>query len=524
MDTRFPGRARRAWMASVVCLTVFAVLAVARAQPPAAAPPVAGALIVNASVIDGTGATRRSAAVRVRGDRIVEVGALKPAQGETVVDAQGLVLAPGFIDTHSHGDRAVLERPDALAAVSQGITTIVGGQDGGSPFPLAEHFAKLEQQPAAINVASYAGHGVFRSKVMGEDFRRHARADEVARMKELLEQELRAGALGLSSGLEYDPGIYSHPSEVVELAKVSATAGGRYISHIRSEDRYFWKAVDEIVDIGREARLPVQITHAKLAMRSLWGQAPTLIAKLDAARAAGVNITLDVYPYLYWQSSLTSLFPERDFDNRVKAEFALTETSSPEGLLMGHFGPEPSYAGKTIAEISKIRGTDPPTTLMALIREALDYEKSTGKDGESVIGTSMSEADVETLMKWPHANFCTDGELAGRHPRGYGTYPRILGRYVRERKLMTLEVAIRKATSLAAEHVGIRDRGTIRPGAFADLVLFDPATVIDRATTTEPHAMSVGIARVWVNGAPVFEKGAVTGQRPGRVLRRATGA
>jgi N-acyl-D-amino-acid deacylase len=507
-------------MTSVVSLTMIAGVAVVSAQPPAAATAAAGFLIVNAVVVDGTGAARRSAAVRVRGDRITEVGALAAASGEAVVDAEGLVLAPGFIDTHSHGDRGVLEHPDALAAVSQGITTIVGGQDGGSPFPLAEHFAKVAQQKVAVNVASYAGHGVFRRKVMGEDFRRPARPEEVARMRELLEQELRAGALGLSTGLEYDPGIYSDPSEVIELAKVAAAAGGRYISHIRSEDRYFWKAVDEIVTIGREAKLPVQITHAKLAMRSLWGQAPKLIQVLDQARAAGVPITLDVYPYLYWQSSLTSLFPERDFDNRAKAEFALTETSSPEGLLMGHFGPEPSYVGKTIAEIAKIRGTDPPATLSALIREALEYEKRTGEDGESVIGTSMSEADVEVLMKWPHANFCTDGELAGRHPRGYGSYPRVLGRYVRERNVITLEEAIRKSTSLAAANVGLRDRGTIRPGAFADLVLLDPSTVIDRATTVDPHAVSVGIARVWVNGAPVFESGRATGQRPGRVLKR----
>ena len=507
--------ARYARALSVTLLGAAMFGGAARAQAPSAT-----TLIVNAVVIDGTGAPRRNAAVRLRGDRITEVGSLTAAPGERVVDAKGLVLAPGFIDTHSHGDRGVLEHKDALAAVSQGITTIVGGQDGGSPFPLADYLARLEKEPAAINVASYAGHGLFRSKVMGEDFRRHARPEEVGRMREMLEQELRAGALGLSSGLEYDPGIYSDPSEVVELAKVAAAAGGRYISHIRSEDRYFWKAVDEIVTIGREARIPVQITHAKLAMRSMWGQAGKLIAQLDQARASGVDITLDIYPYLYWQSSLTSLFPERDFDNRVKAEFALTETSSPEGLLMGHFGPEPSYVGKTIAEISKLRGTDPPTTLSALIREALDYEKRTGKDGESVIGTSMSEADVETLMRWPHASFCTDGELAGRHPRGYGSYPRIFGRYVRERKLLTLEEAVRKATSLAAANVGIRDRGTIRPGGFADLVLFDPATVIDRATTVEPHLVSVGIVHVWVNGAPVFEGGAVTGQRPGRVLRR----
>ncbi|HEY7511678.1 MAG TPA: D-aminoacylase [Vicinamibacteria bacterium] len=519
MRTPFPRRARRAWMVSVVCLTA-AGAAFARAQPaaPAAAP--GSTLIVNAVVVDGTGGARREAAVRLRGDRIVEVGALAPAAGDTMVDAQGLVLAPGFIDTHSHGDRGVLEHPDALGAVSQGITTIVGGQDGGSPLPLADYFRKVEAARPAVNVAAYVGHGTLRDKVMGEDFRRHATPDELARMRTLLTDELKAGALGLSTGLEYDPGIFSAPAEVVELAKLTAQAGGRYISHVRSEDRRFWEAIDEIVAIGREAKIPVQVSHLKLAMRSLWGQADALVRKLDQARASGVNITADIYPYLYWQSGLTVLFPERNFDHRPTAEFVLREVSRPEDLLLGRYAAQPAYTGKTVAEIARLRAEEPPDTLMALIRDALAHEKKTGDGAMGVIGTSMSEPDVERLLQWPHANFCTDGELSGRHPRGFGSYPRILGRYVRERKVLALEEAIRKATSLAAENVGIRDRGTIRAGAFADLVLFDPATVMDRATTGEPQAVSVGIARVWVNGASVYESGAVRGSRPGRVLRR----
>ena len=447
----------------------------------------ASVLIVNAVVVDGTGAPRRPAAVRLNGDRIAQVGALSLAPGEAVVDAKGLVLAPGFIDTHSHGDRGLFEHADALAAVSQGISTIVVGQDGGSPWPLADFFARLDREPAAINVASYAGHGRIRGKVMGEDFRRAARPEEVARMRELLAQEMKAGALGLSSGLEYDPGIFSARSEVLDLARVAAAAGGRYISHIRSEDRYFWDAIDEIVTIGREAKLPVQVSHIKLAMHSLWGQADRLLKTLNDARAAGVDITADIYPYLYWQSTLTVLFPERDFQNRKTAEFVLREISTPDDLLLGTFAPEPSYAGKTLAGIARVRGTDPPATLMALIKEALAYEAAHKDDDdvESVIGTSMSEPDLERLLAWPYANVCTDGELDGRHPRGFGTYPRVLGRYGRERKVVGLEEAVRKMTSLAAHNVGLRDRGEIRPGAFADLVLFDPAAVMDRATTRD---------------------------------------
>src|SRR5438093_3433769 len=400
----------------------------------------ASVLIVNAVVVDGTGAPRRPAAVRLNGDRIAQVGALSAAPGEAVVDAKGLVLAPGFIDTHSHGDRGLFEHADALAAVSQGISTIVVGQDGGSPWPLADFFARLDREPVAINVAAYAGHGLLRGKVMGEDFRRHARPDEVTRMRELRAQEMKAGALGLSSGLEYDPGIFSARSEVLELARVAATSGGRYISHVRSEDRSFWDAIDEIVAIGREAKLPVQVSHVKLAMHSLWGQADRLLRTLDDARADGVDITADIYPYLYWQSTLTVLFPERDFGNRRTAELVLREIATPEDLLLGRFAPEPSYAGRTLAEIARLRGTDPPETLMALIREALAFEARTREDDvESVIGTSMSEPDLEKLLAWPFTNVCTDGELDGRHPRGFGTYPRVLGRYVRERHVLSLE-------------------------------------------------------------------------------------
>jgi len=290
---------------------------------------------------------------------------------------------------------------------------------------------------------------------------------------------------------------------------------------VRSEDRAFWAAIDELIAIGREARLPVQLSHAKLAMRSLWGKGDSLVAALDGARAAGVDVTADVYPYTYWQSTLTVLFPERNFEDRAAAAFALTEVSTPSGLLLSRFDPDSSYVGKTVADVSRLRGTDSVTTLIALIRESQEMEKRTKHETESVIGTSMEERDIERLLRWPHANVCTDGTLAGRHPRGFGSYPRILGRYVRERHVLTLEEAVRKMTSLAAAHVGIRDRGVVRAGAYADLVLFDPATVLDRATPTDPRAVSAGIDRVWVNGREVYRDGAVTTERPGRVIRRA---
>jgi N-acyl-D-amino-acid deacylase len=356
--------------------------------------------------------------------------------------------------------------------------------------------------------------------VMKDDFRRPATGAEVERMRGLLREELRAGALGLSTGLEYDPGIYSARAEVLALARESAAAGGRYISHVRSEDRTFWDAVDELIAIGREARLPVQLSHAKLAMRGLWGRADSLVALLDRARAAGVDVTADVYPYTYWQSTLTVLFPERDFENRATADFVLREITPPGGLLMAQFDPDTSYVGKTVADVARLRGTDSVTALIDMIRESQALERRTGAGTESVIGTSMVEEDIDRLLRWPWANICSDGGLAGRHPRGFGTYPRVLGRYVRERGVLPLEEAVRKMTSLAAANVGISDRGVVRAGAHADLVLFDPATILDLATPTDPRAVSRGVARVWVNGREVFRDGKATGERPGRVVRR----
>lgn len=479
-------------------------------------------LIANALLVDGTGAPPRPGAVRVRGDRIEAVGTLEPLPGERVVDLEGRVLAPGFVDTHSHADRVILEQGDALGAVSQGITTVIVGNDGGSPFPLVEYFEALDRQPAAINVGSYSGHGTIRAEVMGDDFRRPATEEEVARMGELLRADLDAGALGLATGLEYDPGIYSGRAEVLELARIAAAAGGRYISHMRSEDRYFWDAVEELIEIGREASIPVQISHTKLAMLGLWGQADRLIARLETAREAGVDVTADIYPYPYWQSTLTVLFPDRDFEDVAEARMVLEQIVPPDGVLVTEFAPNPDYAGMRLDEIAAMRGEEPAVALLALIAQAEAMREAGGvEDVESMIGTSMSEEDIERIMSWEHTNFCTDGELMGAHPRGFGSFPRILGRYVRDRGVMPLEEAVRKASSLGAEHVGLADRGRLREGWFADLVAFDPATIIDRATTENPHAVSEGITHVWVNGVLVWDGAGVTGQRPGRVLRRA---
>jgi N-acyl-D-amino-acid deacylase len=480
-----------------------------RVAPPAT-------LIVNAWIVDGTGAPRRKADLRIVGDRIVAVGELEPVPGEHVVDANGLTLTPGFIDTHSHHDREIFEQRDAMSAVSQGITTIVVGQDGGMTYPLKYLFDRLEQTPAAINVASYIGHGNVRTFVMGTDFARPATPEEIERMRQLVSEGMDYGALGLSTGLEYDPGIYSTTDELLVLAKEVARHGGRYSSHIRSEDRYLWAALDEIVRIGREAKIPVQVSHLKLAMVDWWGQSQRFLDVLERARDEGIDITGDIYPYEYWSANLGVLFPARDFSNRETAEFALKSIAPPEGLLITRFPPEPALEGFTIAQIAANRGTAPAEVLMDLTQRS----RAMGK-GDAVIATSMRSDDVAALMAWPHANICTDGSLAGKHPRGAGAFTKVLRLYARDQKLFNFEEAIHKMTGLSAAHMGFADRGVIRPGAYADLVLLDPEQVSDRSTIEEPQARSVGIGKVWVNGVVVLDDGIATGVYPGKVIRRA---
>lgn len=479
-----------------------------------------GFLITNVQIIDGSGSQAFAANVRISAGLISAIGTLEACADEVVVDGGGQVLAPGFIDTHSHADSLLLEQRDALNSVSQGITTAIVGQDGGSEYPLADFYSQLEALPATINVASYVGHNTLREEVLGEDYKRAATKDEVAVMADMLASELESGALGLATGLEYDPGIYSETAEVLTLAQVAAAAGGRYISHVRSEDRWFEDALDEIILIGRETGMPVQISHLKLAMTRLWGSAAETLAKLDKARSEGVNITADIYPYEFWQSTMMVLLPERDFTDRSAIEGVFDQIAPAAGIWMTRYEPNPEFVGKSLPEIAGLLEVDAVDAFTHLAAEAERWEEDNGRSAEMIIATSMKDSDINELMSWPGTNICTDGGLNDLHPRGAGSFPRVLGRYARDNHLMSLETAVHKMSGLSAEHMGITDRGLIREGMIADLVLFDPATVIDRATPEQPDALSEGIESVWVSGKLVYRAGATTDARPGKVIRR----
>ncbi|MFZ2783964.1 MAG: serine hydrolase [Sediminibacterium sp.] len=478
-------------------------------------------LITNVQIIDGTGVPAVKGAVRMENDIISEKGDLQPFKGEPVTDGQGLVLAPGFIDSHSHHFGGLKSKPEALPTANQGITTIAIGQDGDS-YPMDTLSAFFRQRPVAVNVASYTGHSSLRRAALGAgNLFRTSTPAELDSMKLALAAEMQKGSFGLATGLEYESAFYSNKDEVIELSKVAAQYNGRYISHIRSEDINLNEAIEEIIEIGRNAKIPVQISHIKIAKKGLWRTAPQLLARLQTARAEGVQITADVYPYNFWNSTLKILFPNRDYTNPVSAEFAVTQLFDADQSILIRFAPERSYEGKTIGAIAALRKEKTSATLMALIAMAAafdqknpDYAGST----ETIMGKAMDDQDVADFISWPHANICSDGSSGG-HPRGHGSFTRILGRYVREQKLMPLETAVYKMTGLSAEHLGIKNRGVISSGNYADLVLFNPATVIDRADVKNGTKLSEGIEKVWVNGVLIYQNGQATGNYPGTLIK-----
>lgn len=478
-------------------------------------------LIKNVWIVDGTGAAPYFGAVRIQGNKILAVGNLTPQTGETIIDGRQQYLTPGFIDSHSHHFGSLKKEPQGIAMTNQGITTILIGQDGDS-YPMDTLQSFFSKNKVAVNVASYTGHSSLREKIMGRNnVFRAASLAEIDKMKKALASDLQKGSFGLSTGLEYESAFYSSKEEVIALAQVAADFKRGYISHIRSEDIQLKDAIDEIIEIGKRTGIPVKLSHIKIANKQDWGKANQVIQTLDSARKAGIDITADVYPYTFWNSTLRVLFPDKKFTSLKSAELATQQLFDPAESVLVRFAPYPSYAGKTIAAIAKEREESTPATLIQLIKMAEAYKKANPGAGsvEALAGKSMLEADVIYFMQWEHANFCSDG-AAGGHPRGYGAFTRILGKYIREQKILSLSQAIHKMTGLTAKHLQIENRGVIAAGNFADLVILNPDIVEDHATIENSKALSTGIKMVWVNGALVYQNQNAANQFPGVLIRK----
>ena len=497
-------------------------------------------LIKNGRVVDGTGNPWFYADVAIQNGRIVRVGTIPASETRRTIDATGLIVAPGFIDVHAHVEGSLEAQPDAPNFIYDGVTTVITGNCGGSSANLRTYFDTLRLTKTALNVGSLMGHNSVRMKVMKMAFR-DPTAREQAEMETLVEQAMKDGAVGLSTGLIYTPGTYAHTPEVVNLAKVAARYGGLYASHIRNEGQNVKMAVAEAIQISREARIPVEISHFKVASKPLWGKSTETIELVEAARRDGLDVTVDQYPYTASSTSLESIVPSwalADGDSMVLVRFhnpatrtkirtemleslAKNDRRNYEYAVVSSYKPDTTLNGMSISRINqKLNRKNTAETEADLVMDLM--ERASLKRIQMVYHT-MSETDVETILRYPNTMIASDAGVARLgsgmpHPRAYGTNARVLGRYVRERHVIPLEEAVRRMTSLPAQRFRLTDRGLLRIGYAADLVLFDEKTITDQATYDQPHAYTTGISWVIVNGVPVIENGQSTHQRPGQLL------
>jgi N-acyl-D-amino-acid deacylase len=440
-------------------------------------------------IVDGTASPWYQADLAIKGDTIARIAPSITEPAARVIDVKGLIVAPGFIDIHTHARRGILEVPTADNYVRQGVTTLIEGPDGGSPIPLAPFFGQLAATRITPNFAMFIGQGSVRSEVMGE-VDRPATREELDRMRALVTQGMREGAFGLSSGLFYVPGAFTPTEEVIDLARVAGSMGGIYISHMRDEAKGLLDSVRETLAIGEKGGLPTQITHHKVVGKKYWGGSIATLKMVDEARARGVDATIDQYPY------------------------TASATSIGAALL-------PAWANEGGREATLRRLKDPATR--AKIKAASVAIIRDEQGGCGGIFHAIGEDDLQRILAHPATMVASDGEVAvfGRnvpHPRSYGTFARVLGLYVREKKVIPLETAVQKMSSFPAQRLGLSDRGVLRQGLKADIAVFDAATIRDTATFEKPHSYAEGVRAVVVNGEIAFEDGAMTRARPGRVL------
>ena len=525
-------------------------------------------VITNGHIIDGTGSPWYSGDVGIREGKIAAIGNLKGSKSARTIDARGMVVAPGFIDMLGQSELTILVDPRLPSKIYQGITSEITGE-GGSAAPLnqaiaqadhdtyqhyhitpdwrtfGEYFARLEKQGMGINLASYVGATQVRRVVLGDDDKQPTPA-QLEQMKELVRQAMHDGAVGVSTSLEYAPAPYAKTEELIALAGEAARLGGIYATHMRSEGDAVMQGIDEALRIGRDAHIPVEIWHLKVAGKSNFGRMPEVVAKIAAARAAGTDVAADTYAYTAWSNSFSAIVPPWVHDGgdarmverlkdpalraRIRKEIQTPskdwdneweELPGPQAILISEVNNPAllSLQGKTLDAIARERGRDPIDTIFDILIE---------DPGAGIVAFGMSEPDVALALQQPWVSIDNDSSgtspegLLGSehpHPRAYGTFPRILREYVREEKKLTLEDAIRKFSALPAQRMRLTDRGVLKAGMWADIVVFDPETVRDLATFDKPNQLSQGMEYVLVNGVPVIDQGKMTGAKPGKVLR-----
>ena len=496
-------------------------------------------IISNGTIVDGSGQGSYQADIGIVDDRIVKIADLSESKSVHIINAENLIVSPGFIDSHTHAIRGIFDVPTAESSLLQGVTTLTDGNDGTSPFPIKEHYQKIENTRISPNWAVFVGQGTIRQEVMGLE-NRDPTAAELSKMKLMVKEAMEEGALGISTGLFYVPGSFSSTREVIELSKVASHYGGIYISHMREEAVDVLKSVNETINIGIKAKIPVQITHHKIIGKENWGLSKETLKLVDNAIKDGVQVSIDQYPYTASQTSIRALIPQwaqaggrKDLLQRIDdpktrkliidgiIERILFDRGGghPKNIFISKSSWNTSLEGKNLAELCIERDLEPSPYNAAMVV----FEIIKG-GGASAVYHAISSDDVDLIMQHPMTSIASDGPITvfgvgSPHPRTYGTFARVLGSYVRERNILSLEEAVRKMTSLPAQILSIKQRGLIKEGYYADVAIFDPKTILDKATFEDPHQYAVGVISVIVNGEIVIDQGVHNGNKPGRVLR-----